>query len=226
MPDPGAIVLATNNPHKVSELAAIFEGRVPLIGLREACGGLDTPEPDETGTAFEANAAIKARAYAARTGRLCLADDSGLEVDALGGAPGVISSHYCTGGAPTPLSRPERDEANNIRLLGELLGTPPERRTARFVCSMALADPSGRLLATARGTFEGRIGPETAVPRGQNGFGYDPLFLVAPDFTLTAAELPAHEKNARSHRAAAAALILPKLLETLGRSERSAGGAS
>jgi len=204
------IVLATNNAHKVDELRTMFKGVANVIALSEALPpGTQIVEPDETGATFEANAAIKALAYAKLTGLACLADDSGLEVDALAGKPGVISSHYCTNGEPTTLDRADRDEANNVRLLGELLGVPTNQRTARFVCIMALAVPpapagDARVVATARGSFEGRIGNESDVPRGTNGFGYDPLFLVAPDFVRTSAELSPPEKNRLSHRAAAA----------------------
>jgi XTP/dITP diphosphohydrolase len=204
------IVLATANPHKVDELRAILAaGGFRAVGLHELAPPTP-PEPAESGTTFEANATIKALAYARATGRLCLADDSGLEVDALGGRPGVISSHYSTDGAETGLTRAQRDHANNARLLRELEGLPPESRSARFVCVMALATPE-RLLTLTRGTFEGRIGLPGDVPRGANGFGYDPLFLVAPDFAKTGAELPTAEKNARSHRAAAARAMLEHL---------------
>jgi XTP/dITP diphosphohydrolase len=155
------------------------------------------------------NASIKALAYAGQTGRLCLADDSGLEVDALGGAPGVISSHYASDGAEEGQTRAARDRANNARLLHELQHVPPEKRTARFVCIMCLASPGTptegpHIIATTRGTFEGAIGMpgRSGVPRGKHGFGYDPLFIL-PD-GRTSAELSPQEKNARSHRAAAA----------------------
>ncbi len=198
------IVLATANPHKVAELRAIFAAAgVPVIGLMDLAGHERFHEPEEHGRTFEENAAIKAVSYAVQTGRVCLADDSGLEVDALGGAPGVISSHYSTDGVETGLSRAERDVTNNARLLRELEGVPPERREARFVCVMVLAG-GGAIRATSRGTFEGRIGLPDEVPRGSNGFGYDPLFLVAPRFELTSAELPPDEKNRLSHRGAAA----------------------
>ncbi|MBM4108153.1 MAG: non-canonical purine NTP pyrophosphatase [Phycisphaerae bacterium] len=213
-------VLATGNPHKLEELRAILarEGvadRVELLSLAEVPGG-PFPEPAETGRTFEANAAIKARAYADATGLPCLADDSGLEVDALAGRPGVISSHYSTDGVETGLSRPERDRLNNERLLRDLDGVPPDQRTARFVCVMALAWPHSQARRHRpragppdtprffRGAFEGRVGLRGDVPRGPHGFGYDPLFLVAPDFRLTSAELPPDEKNRLSHRAAAA----------------------
>ncbi|MDP1661759.1 MAG: non-canonical purine NTP pyrophosphatase [Phycisphaerales bacterium] len=202
---PIEVVLATGNPHKVDELRAIFAASnagVRVVGLSDLPGH-PFPEPQETGTTFEQNAAIKALAYANATGRLCLADDSGLEIDALSGRPGVISSHYCTDGREESMDRQTRDAANNARVLKELDGVPPQLRTARFVCVMALARP-GLLIARSRGTFEGRVGIPPAVPAGANGFGYDPLFLAAPEFARTGAQLSPEEKNARSHRAAAA----------------------
>lgn len=206
------IVVATGNPHKVEELRAVLDlPGVRLITLADAPGGEGGfPEPAETGRTFEENATIKALAYARATGMACLADDSGLEVDALGGRPGVISSHYATDGRETGATRAERDEANNRRVLAELEGVPPERRGARFVCVMVLAEPGEngvgepRVVARARGTFEGRIGCSGDVPRGTHGFGYDPLFLVGPAFLRTSAEFSPGEKNAISHRAAAA----------------------
>ncbi len=138
------LVVATSNPHKVREIAAILAGEglddVRLVGLADL--GEPIPEPAETGATFEANAAIKALAYARATGRPCLADDSGLEIDALDGRPGVISSHYCTDGREVGMSRDQRDAANNARVLRELEGVPESRRTARFVCVMALAMPA------------------------------------------------------------------------------------
>src|SRR5262249_24337511 len=132
-------------------------------------------------------------------------------VDALGGRPGVISSHYGTDGEETGMPRADRDRANNGRVLRELSGVPAQRRGARFVCQMCVAAPDGRILATSRGTFEGRIGEDPAVPRGVNGFGYDPLFLVAPGFRQTSAELPPEEKNRLSHRAVAATSMAANL---------------
>lgn len=230
------LVLATGNPHKVEELRAILAD-VPIVGLAD----LDPPpegfrEPEEVGNTFEANATIKALSYAEQTGRWCLADDSGLEVDALGGAPGVISSHYFndgrTDGQAEGLSRDERDRLNNARLLRELEGISAERRDARFVCVIALAAPAGvdvdphgrdarateggaRLVHTVRGTFEGRIGLAGDVPRGEHGFGYDPLFLVKPELVQTSAELTPAAKNRLSHRATAAAR-LREALRSLG----------
>ena len=238
----GPIVLATQNPHKVEELRAILSSvgggggedgglGVEVIGLGDlpgrgvagggGVGGGGFAEPVESGTTFAQNAAIKALAYARMTGQVCLADDSGLEVDALGGAPGVLSSHYNTDGEERGQDRATRDRLNNERLLRELRGVPFEERGARFVCVMVLASPPGRLspngrvLAEVRGSFEGRIGVcaeevggggelKVVVPRGEFGFGYDPLFLVGPGFERTSAELSGDEKNALSHRAAAA----------------------
>lgn len=203
------IVLSTGNPHKVDEMRAIFarEGLaaagVEVVGLKDLPDPHRFREPEEHGTTFEQNATIKALSYAQQTGEWCLADDSGLEVDALGGRPGVISSHYCTDGVEMGMTREQRDAANNERVLRELEGVPEERRSARFVCVMVLAK-AGKVSGQARGTFEGRIGSPPRVPAGTNGFGYDPLFLVAPGFGRTSAEMTTDEKNAGSHRAAAA----------------------
>jgi XTP/dITP diphosphohydrolase len=175
------IVIATGNPHKVDELRAIFaEQGIPVLGLRDLPGKFR--EPDEHGKTFEENAAIKALSYATQTGRILSSPMTpDWEVDALGGAPGVISSHYSTNGVESGLTRAERDAANNALLLERLRDTPDGKRLARFVCVMALAKGSGdnqapTVMATSRGTFEGRIGIPPAVPRGGNGFGYDPLF--------------------------------------------------
>ena len=220
------IVLATSNPHKIEEMNAIFAGLnrsdVRFISLSGACPGVTLVEPAETGTTFEANATIKALSYAEQTGRLCLADDSGLEIDALGGRPGVISSHYCTDGREVGMCRAERDAANNARVLREMEGVPDEKRTARFVCVMVLAGvsstpmgypfvsggwksfgyrPEACTTIFSRGTFEGRLGRSL---QGHGGFGYDPLFLVGPEFTRTTSELPPGEKNRLSHRGFAA----------------------
>ncbi len=199
------VVLATGNPHKIEELRAILaECGIRTIGLNEVAGG-PFAEPQETGTTFEQNATIKALAYARQTGHICLADDSGLEIDALDGRPGVISSHYASDGRETGATRAQRDAANIARVMRELEGVPLHERAARFVCVMVLAEPVGTgVIAIARGTFEGRIGLPGDVPRGSNGFGYDPLFLLPAPETRTSAELSPEEKNARSHRAMAA----------------------
>jgi XTP/dITP diphosphohydrolase len=192
------LLLASSNPHKLDEVRAVF---APL-GIE--IDGLDSlvdqfPEPEETGDTFEENARIKAVEYAAASGRTCLADDSGLEVDALKGAPGVHSARFAGTGA----DRRERDEANNRKLVSMLEGVAPEERAARFVCAMCLADPGGGILAESRGTFDGVVVDQA---RGSNGFGYDP-HLYLPDRDCTSAELSPDEKNARSHRGEAARAI-------------------
>lgn len=222
------LLLATTNNHKVQELRGIFAQLalpITLESLSDLKGKF--PEPVESGSTFEANATIKANSYAAMTGLICLADDSGIEVDALAGKPGVISSHYCTDGKETGMSREERDQANNQRVLRELESVPAERRSARFVCVMALAVPPDHPafhnltqstkapLMLTRGTFEGRIGLPPRVPSGSKGFGYDPLFLMAPDFVRTASELTETEKNACSHRGMAARIMAQQLHASL-----------
>lgn len=199
------VVIATNNAHKVAEIttALDFEGW-EFKTLREM--GLES-DPEEDADSFEGNARIKALAARAAAeqalGRpvAALADDSGLEVDALGGAPGVYSSRYA--GADGD------DAANNAKLLRELAGTPDAERTGRFVCTLVFVDEDGAE-AVARGTIEGRIGH---AERGAEGFGYDPLFL--PDLFddgRTLAEVTQAEKNAVSHRGNA----LRALRELLG----------
>jgi XTP/dITP diphosphohydrolase len=185
------ILFATSNPHKVRELWQI------LTPLGVEVRGLDSlgenhPEPAEEGATFEENARIKAMAYARLTGLACLAEDSGLEVDALSGAPGVHSARYSGAGGP----REARDRANNEKLLRELEGVPEEARTARFVSALCFVDARGRVLYEGRGAYEGII---ARAPSGEGGFGYDPL-LYLPDVGKTSAELTPEEKNARSHR--------------------------
>jgi XTP/dITP diphosphohydrolase len=204
------ILIASGNAHKVDEIRAV------LAGLGIACRSLGDlgrsfPEPEEHADTFEGNARIKAIGYARLARSPCLADDSGLKVDALRGAPGVRSARYADDGASADLTRDERDGRNNRRLLRELEGVPDEARSARFVCALCLASPSGRVMAEVRGVFEGRIGTPPRVPAGAHGFGYDPLFLVAPGFERTSAELSADEKNARSHRGNALRLLAERL---------------
>ncbi len=189
------ILFATSTPHKIDEVRAILAPlAIDVIGLYAIAN--PPPEPIEDAATFAENARIKAVAYARATGQLCLADDSGLEVDALGGRPGVRSARHAGVGE----TRAARDQANNAKLLRELHHGPAAQRTARFVCAMCLADANGRILAETRGEFPGVIARE---PRGCNGFGYDPL-LYLPDRACTSAELSTAEKNARSHRGAAA----------------------
>jgi XTP/dITP diphosphohydrolase len=191
------LLFASTNLHKVTEVRAIMKAlEIIVIGLDDVPGVAAQAEPVEDGETFSDNARLKAVYYAGVTRRWCLADDSGLEVDALDGAPGVRSARYAGKGG----TRAERDEANNRRLLEALAGVPDDRRTARFVCAMCLADPNGRVTAETRGTVEGEIGHE---PHGDNGFGYDPLFRL-PELGCTSAELPPEKKNALSHRGDAA----------------------
>lgn len=189
------LLFATTNPHKFREIQALFTALpIELVSLNEL--GIAIPEPEESGATLEQNARIKAVAYARASGIACLADDSGLEVDSLGGAPGVRSARYAEFDGP----RAERDEKNRQRLLSELrnLGTAP--RTARLVCSLCFARSDGVVAFEARGTCEAEIIDE---PRGEHGFGYDVL-LYLRRFGKTAAELPPEEWNRVSHRAEAA----------------------
>lgn len=179
------IVVGTHNRGKVAEIAAALAA-LP-VEIIDMDGFPDVPEAEETGDTFAANAVLKATHYALHTGRPCLADDSGLEVDALNGAPGVYSARYAGPGGG--------DAACNAKLLDELAGVPADRRTARFRCVLAYVDPDGTLL-TAEGTCEGLI---LDGPRGTGGFGYDPLFLY-PGAGKTLAEMTLAEKNAVSHR--------------------------
>ncbi len=189
------LVFASTNPHKVREVGAIMRGLgIDVIGLDAI--GHNGPEPVEDAETFADNARIKAVHYAKVSSRWCLADDSGLAVDVLDGRPGVRSARY----AGTGKTRVEQDEANNTLLLRELEGVAMPKRTARFVCAMCLANPSGTVAAETTGTFEGVI---TMTPRGNNGFGYDPLFEL-PELGCTSAELPPEKKNALSHRGDAA----------------------
>lgn len=188
------LLFATTNPHKAREVGQMLGPLgIEVCSLAEVSPGL--PEPVEDAETFEGNARIKAVAYARALGMSVLADDSGLEVDALGGAPGVHSARYAGVGR----TRAERDRANNEKLIAALRRLGEVDRSARFVCALCLVDAGGRVLFEARGTFPGMITDEA---RGENGFGYDPhLFL--PDVGKTSAELPDEQKNARSHRGAA-----------------------
>lgn len=183
------LLLASNNPGKVGEFRQLLSGCGWEI-VTPAEVGLEL-EVDETGQTYAENATMKAEAYARASGLVTLADDSGIEVDALGGRPGPFSARY---------AGPDRTDAERVQaLLAELAGVPDEERGARFRCVIALADPAGRV-ELVEGTVEGRIAHE---PRGENGFGYDPIFLL-PERGMTTAELPPEEKNAVSHRGVAA----------------------
>jgi XTP/dITP diphosphohydrolase len=197
-PERPVLLLASANQGKLRELRAILDGLpVRLVGLGDAGLG-DPPEVEETGGTFLENALLKARAYAAWSGLAAVADDSGLEVDALGGAPGVRSARYAGEGAG--------DQANLDKLLDAMAGVPPERRTARFRCAAALVDPTvGEWHAEA--AWEGQVLDR---PRGSGGFGYDPVFL--PDgWALTSAEVDQATKDAASHRGKAFRALRPAI---------------
>ena len=195
MPDLNLLV-ATRNRGKVAELAEMLGGAgVRVQSLDDVSTDLD---PEEIGRTFRANACLKASAYARETGRRTLADDSGLSVDALAGRPGVYSARFA---AMNNAGRGDAD--NNAHLLRLLDKVPDARRTARFECVLAVADPAGRIVYTAEGTVEGRILREA---RGENGFGYDPLFFM-DDAGKTTAEMSPAEKHAISHRGRALARL-------------------
>jgi len=215
------IVLATGNPGKLAEIRQTL-GDLPV----RVVGLADLPpiaEPVEHGDTFAAIAREKAAYYAKQTGHWCLADDSGLVVDALEGAPGVYSARYAADECPPGAGRDVIDPANNRKLLRELADAPPQKRTARFICALALHDGRKILLETS-GAVEGRIGYE---PRGSNGFGYDPLFCL-PDRDVTTAELAPEAKNAVSHRGKATrqfADMLKNLLAGEGQGSGKTGAA-
>ena len=197
------IVLATTNPHKLEEaIATLHPLGLRVIGLNDFDKSFE--EPVEDAETFAGNAAIKAIGYAKMLGTRCLADDSGLVVDALGGRPGVHSARFAGIGA----TREQRDDANNKLLLKELQKVSIDQRTARFVCSMCVAEPDGNILARSEGFFEGLI---INKEMGKNGFGYDPLFFI-PDLGVTSAEIDIHEKQKRSHRGQALRLIAKHLI--------------
>jgi XTP/dITP diphosphohydrolase len=194
------ILLATHNAGKISEIRRVagqerwrWRSLDEFPGVRPAV---------EDGCTFAENARRKALHYAAATGLPTLADDSGLEVDALGGAPGVQSARYA--------GQPRDDAANNLKLTAALAGVPPEKRTARFRCVMALA-MGDSVVAETHGVVEGLILDE---PRGENGFGYDPHFLL-PNRSKTMAELSPDEKNSISHRGRALRAMLPEIARLL-----------
>ena len=195
------LLIGSNNTHKVDELRAIFAG-LPLRLLTLAEAGIDH-EVAETGTTFEQNARLKADSYAALSGLPTLADDSGLEVASLNGAPGIYTARWATADATDP-------HRSYARVLQELRGKPFHDRIARFVCVLALAVP-GEETVVVEGILPGVIAEE---PRGVGGFGYDPVFYLL-EYDQHLAELPAAEKNRISHRAQAAAKMR-QVLESRG----------
>ncbi len=188
--EPAAIVLASTNAHKLTEFRRLFAGSpVQILGpLELEC----EPTVDESGTTFLENARLKATAFAQACASWSLADDSGLEVDALDGGPGVLSARFA---GPTAT-----DAERNAKLLHVLADVPHTRRTARFRCALAVASPAGSIAYAAIRAVEGRIAPALG---GDQGFGYDPLFIIGPG-NRTVAELTAAEKDSLSHRGRAA----------------------
>ncbi len=210
-PSSRTLILASRNPGKLREIQQVLADlNVTVTSIDEIAGQL--AEPEETGSTFAENARDKARYYSKATGMWCLADDSGLEVDALDGEPGVRSARYAADRVGPHAGREIADPANNHKLLENLQGVPDDQRTARFVCQLALAD-GDEILAEARGTIEGRI---NHAPAGENGFGYDPLFYL-PEKQCTTAQLSSEEKNAISHRGQAVRRFAEKLAALLNR---------
>jgi XTP/dITP diphosphohydrolase len=197
------LLVATNNPGKLQEYRFLLQD-LPLevTSLRDE--EIDF-EPEETGATFDENATLKASAFAKRSGLLTLADDSGLEIDRLGGAPGVHSARY--GG-----TQRGEDVQRYELVLRQVEGVPWAERTARFRCMVAIATPAGQV-RTAEGVIEGFIAFE---PEGEHGFGYDPIFFI-PEFDCTMAQLPPETKNFISHRARAAQAALPIIRELVKR---------
>ena len=195
------LVLATRNLGKIEEFRRIFNGHpeIELVGLDAYP---DMPEVDETEDTFEGNALLKARAVARFTGCAAIADDSGLCVDALDGAPGIFSARYA--------GEHGNDQANNEKLLRELSNVPEHLRSAHFVCVAAFANPDGGEFYE-RAHFDGEIIHE---PIGENGFGYDPLFRPKGE-TRTSAQMSSDEKDAMSHRGKALRAIAPRVVAAL-----------
>jgi XTP/dITP diphosphohydrolase len=188
------LLVATTNPGKLREFRDLLGGGAPgfqPLEIQDLSSYPGIPVPEETGRTFADNACLKASYYAKHLRMFAMADDSGLSVDSLAGKPGVHSARWAE------LHNSGRGDAdNNALLLRQLDQVPDDRRTARFVCVLALSDPEGRILLTASDSVEGRI---LRAPRGENGFGYDPLFFI-PALGRTTAELPSAEKHAISHR--------------------------
>ena len=194
------MIFATGNEGKMREVRMILgDLGAEILSLKEA--GIQA-EAEENGTTFEENAVIKAKEIMEKTGALVLADDSGLEVDALNGEPGIYSARY--------MGHETSYHIKNKNLIERLEGKTGEERSARFVCAIAACFPDGRVLTT-RGTMEGQIGYEE---KGENGFGYDPIFYL-PEYQCYSGELPLEEKNKLSHRGKALRAIKEQLREIL-----------
>jgi len=196
------VVLATHNRHKLAEVRAIMAAAGLDPAAIVSASDLGTPAPVEDGLTFADNALIKARALVAATGLPAMADDSGLAVDVLGGAPGIFSARWC--------GRHGDDEANLRLLLDQLADVPDPHRGARFCCAAVLVTPGGAE-TVEHGTLEGTL---TFAPHGEGGFGYDPI-LVPVGETRTCAQLTSEEKNARSHRGQAFRALAPSVVRAL-----------
>lgn len=195
------IIFATGNEDKMREIRMILKDlNIPILSLKEAgiSAGIE-----ENGSSFEENALIKAKAIMEMTNEVVMADDSGLEIDFLDGAPGIYSARF--------MGEDTSYDVKNTALIEKLEGIPDEKRTARFVCAIACVLPDGRAL-TSCGIMEGRIGYEI---KGENGFGYDPIFYL-PEFGCTSAELTQEQKNELSHRGKALRNMREKLLKIWG----------
>ncbi len=201
-----SLVLGTTNPGKLRELVALL---APLGIECRSLAGLPAVEVEETGETFADNAALKAVAQARALGAWVLAEDSGLDVPALDGAPGVRSARFS---GPLPAgSTATVDDRNNALLLERLAGHRGRDRAAHYACHAALSDPAGTIVAIAQGTCGGMIAP---APRGAGGFGYDPLFIV-PEYHRTFGEIPAAVKSVISHRGRALRAIIPAIVRAL-----------
>lgn len=198
------LLVASRNRKKVDELADLLA--MPDLQLRRLTDIPDAPDVEETGATFAENAALKAITLARYSRHWTIADDSGIEVDALGGAPGVRSARYAGESAT--------DEQNNARLLEQLADVPDLQRTARYVCHLAVADPTGEIRLRAEEYCRGRILRE---PQGEGGFGYDPLFLL-PEYHRTFGQLSPLVKSALSHRARALRKVVGPLRALLAAS--------
>ena len=204
IPAGARLILATHNPHKVRELAEILSPLIPGFSsdMIVGAGGLGIEEPVEDGVSFTENALIKARLVAQRTGLPTVADDSGLCVDIMGGAPGIFSARWC--------GHHGDDRANLQLLLDQLRDVPEENRGASFVCAAVLVSPAG-LERHCLGKMSGKL---LYAPRGKGGFGYDPIFLATGQ-QLTNAELSPEEKNSLSHRGKAFRALAPAIAATI-----------
>ncbi len=200
------LILATHNQGKLRELRELLRGQIPGLDVDTDvldAGAIDAPDVAETGVTFAENARLKAHAVARFSGALAIADDSGLAVDVLGGAPGIFSARWAGSHGD--------DKANLALLLAQLSDIAEEHRGARFVCAAALAGPDGTLDVVEEGTLEGVLLHE---PRGDGGFGYDPI-LQPVGMDRSCAELSSEEKNAISHRGNAFRALLPHIIKAL-----------